>query len=179
MSGNPSSGGLGSAASSAALERQVAQLSDRVAQLEQRLGQLTRTVEVTPGGEVNIRATRVSIDAQQLQLIAGGTELTLNPTGLALDANEARAVLESGNLTFEFASVDGVVIGSCEARFDTRVDIDAPGGVDLNTGSLNIAGNSMALDVAITNTIGLFQCDTIVARNVVGSSYTPGAGNIW
>jgi hypothetical protein len=26
---------------------------------------------------------------------------------------------------------------------------------------------------------GVVKCDTIIANSVVGSSYTPGAGNIW
>jgi hypothetical protein len=26
---------------------------------------------------------------------------------------------------------------------------------------------------------GVVQCDTLIASSVVGSSYTPGAGNIW
>jgi hypothetical protein len=33
---------------------------------------------------------------------------------------------------------------------------------------------------AATSTFsGVVQCDTMIASTVVGTSYTPGAGNIW
>jgi hypothetical protein len=41
--------------------------------------------------------------------------------------------------------------------------------------------NFAMLDVsaAMAKFAGTIQCDTIIAKNVVGSSYTPGAGNVW
>ena len=45
----------------------------------------------------------------------------------------------------------------------TTISINASGRVEVN---------------AATSSFGTIQCDTIVANTVVGSSYTPGAGNI-
>jgi hypothetical protein len=41
---------------------------------------------------------------------------------------------------------------------------------------MELTGSDAKLAV---NASGTVKCDTIVAVNVVGSSYTPGAGNVW
>ena len=42
-----------------------------------------------------------------------------------------------------------------------------------------ITGAQITLDAAMTQANGVLRADTIIADNVVASSYTPGAGNVW
>lgn len=63
----------------------------------------------------------------------------------------------------------------------------APSGVTLTaTGQLKISAATLQIDCGSANVnsamwtySGVVQCSTIIASAVVGSSYTPGAGNVW
>ena len=46
-------------------------------------------------------------------------------------------------------------------------------------GTTTIRGAHVTIDAPMTETAGVFRADTIIADNVVGSNYTPGAGNTW
>ena len=48
----------------------------------------------------------------------------------------------------------------------------------LQGGTVTIRGGRIALEAAIVKA-GVIQCDTIIATSVVGTNYTPGAGNVW
>jgi hypothetical protein len=76
----------------------------------------------------------------------------------------------------------------------SRVDVaDGPAGVGAATGAAanaaaspvtsdgattTITGSTISLDAAMTQTDGIIRADTIIAENVIGSNYTPGAGNL-
>lgn len=49
--------------------------------------------------------------------------------------------------------------------------------VDASTIEMNAA--QITANAAFSKFSGIIQCDTIIATSVVGTSYTPGAGNIW
>jgi uncharacterized protein involved in type VI secretion and phage assembly len=63
----------------------------------------------------------------------------------------------------------------------------APSGVTLTAASqLKISASSISIDCGSANVnsamwtySGVIQCSTVIASSVVGSSYTPGAGNVW
>jgi hypothetical protein len=59
------------------------------------------------------------------------------------------------------------------------VTISAGGPIRLSASTVSVSAAGVTLDVATTSATGVVSCDTIIATNVVGSSYTPGAGNIW
>lgn len=45
-------------------------------------------------------------------------------------------------------------------------------------GDLTITAPIVNIECGMTRSSGVIQCDTIIAANVVGASYTPGAGNM-
>lgn len=51
--------------------------------------------------------------------------------------------------------------------------------VSSSGGITTISGSQINLDAALTSTPGIIRADTIIATNVIGSNYTPGAGNQW
>jgi hypothetical protein len=55
-----------------------------------------------------------------------------------------------------------------------------PGGpVTSDGGTTTITGGTINLEAGVTQTSGIIRAGTIIADNVVGSNYTPGAGNVW
>jgi hypothetical protein len=54
-----------------------------------------------------------------------------------------------------------------------------PGPVTSDGATTTITGGAIRLDAAMTSTDGVIRAGTIIADNVVGSNYTPGAGNMW
>lgn len=46
-------------------------------------------------------------------------------------------------------------------------------------GIVEITGGLVNVNAAMTNVNGLLKTNTLMADNVIASSYTPGAGNIW
>lgn len=46
-------------------------------------------------------------------------------------------------------------------------------------GTTTITGGHITLAAPITESAGVIRADTIIADNVIGANYTPGAGNVW
>ena len=59
-----------------------------------------------------------------------------------------------------------------EAADPTATSLGGPGNTTIN-------GNQIELAAPMVRAPGVLHVDTLIANNVVGSSYTPGAGNIW
>lgn len=62
-----------------------------------------------------------------------------------------------------------------------------PGGVTITTSSrvavdaatVEVSAGSVTVNAGMSRFSGVVQCNTLIATSVVGTSYTPGAGNIW
>jgi hypothetical protein len=54
------------------------------------------------------------------------------------------------------------------------------GGATVSTegGIINISGPMVTVDAPVINTTGMLRTTTLMADNVIASSYTPGAGNV-
>ncbi|GHC01866.1 hypothetical protein [Thermomonas carbonis] len=62
---------------------------------------------------------------------------------------------------------------------DANIRISSPGCmIQISGGNITLTGAQVTVDAMILNA-RMIRCDTIVANTVVGSSYTPGAGNVW
>jgi hypothetical protein len=55
---------------------------------------------------------------------------------------------------------------------------DSGASVSTEGGIVNISGAMVNVDAAMVNTSGVLRASTIMADNVIASSYTPGAGNL-
>jgi hypothetical protein len=49
----------------------------------------------------------------------------------------------------------------------------------LTAAQVEISAPQVAVNAATVNFSGIIQADTVIANNVVASSITPGAGNVW
>lgn len=90
----------------------------------------------------------------------GGQKLTLKdgPGNVeVVDSNGNSIKMEPSGITINAAA---------------KVTVTAGSQVEVNAGMVTV-------NAAMSKFSGVIQCDTIIATTVVGTSYTPGAGNIW
>ena len=59
------------------------------------------------------------------------------------------------------------------------ITVDSAGPVNINASNVNVSAGMVQVDAGMSRFSGVVQCDTIIATSVVGTTYTPGAGNIW
>ena len=59
------------------------------------------------------------------------------------------------------------------------ITVDSAGPVNINAATVNVSASMVQVDAGMSRFSGVVQCDTIIATSVVGTTYTPGAGNIW
>lgn len=59
------------------------------------------------------------------------------------------------------------------------VTITAAAKVTVNASQVSVSAGMVQVDAGMSRFSGVVQCDTLIATTVVGSTYTPGAGNIW
>ena len=108
---------------------------------------------------------KITLDDQdgQEQFIVetpGGQKVTLKDgPGLVeiLDSNGNSMKMETSGITINAAA---------------KVTITAGGQVAVSAGLVQV-------DAGMSRFSGVVQCDTLIATTVVGTTYTPGAGNIW
>ena len=51
-------------------------------------------------------------------------------------------------------------------------------GISSQGGVITIDGAMVTVNAPVVRTTGILQANTVIAQNVVGSNYTPGAGNV-
>ncbi len=72
---------------------------------------------------------------------------------------------------------DSVLIKS---RNGALVEIAAGGGINITANTkVTITAPMVQVDAPMAQFSGVVKCETLIATTVVGTSYTPGAGNIW
>ena len=70
--------------------------------------------------------------------------------------------------------------GQHTATFDTSgVTIQTSANVQVTASEVSITAGQVSIDSAMATFSGVVQCATLSATSVVGTSYTPGAGNVW
>jgi uncharacterized protein involved in type VI secretion and phage assembly len=107
-----------------------------------------------------------------------GTVLLFDDTGPAFSittpAGNSISLTDSGG-----GSCTIEVGGSTIQVTPSGVSINGSSTLSLQTSSMSVSAASVNVDAASQQHSGLVQCDTLVANTVAGTSYTPGAGNIW
>ena len=59
------------------------------------------------------------------------------------------------------------------------ITLDAAGIHIQSSSTLTINSSKLVINSPMIKASGVIQCDTLIANSVVGSSYSPGAGNVW
>jgi uncharacterized protein involved in type VI secretion and phage assembly len=102
-------------------------------------------------------------DGITLKVLSGAT-ITLNKQGIALTLASGAAV----QLSEQGFTVRNVPMASVQAE----------GSFSLTASDVSISGSIIGLTAGIIDAAGVINCPTIIAEAVVGTSYTPGPGNL-
>ena len=97
-----------------------------------------------------------------------------NNTEIIRTTGEVQIVLaDSGpSITLETPTGTKIVMGAAD------VNIQAAGGsIRIQGGVITIDAGHIQLNAAMVST-RILRCDTLIAENVVATSYTPGVGNL-
>jgi hypothetical protein len=119
--------------------------------LEDRVRKLEQALNIRPNGNITLKAP----GALRLEANAG-VEITSN-TGIKL--------FDMYGNVIEFKAAGMDVTASAKLTLAGQV-------VETNASAATVNAGS-------TRCSGVLQCDTMIANNVVGTSYTPGAGNLY
>lgn len=112
---------------------------------------------VTPGG------TKVLLDESAAPKVVIET-----PAGHSITIDDSGA----GEITIDRSgdqvkwSSDGISISSA-----LKVKVEAA--------QVEVSAGMVKVDAAMSKFSGVVKCDTLIATSVVGTTYTPGAGNVW
>ncbi len=109
------------------------------------------------------------------------------PAGSVLDFNDQGASIKLNSPNGYSVTIDDSNGGEIEIKRDgqsikltaSEVNITSSGTVSVNASRVNISASMVQVDAGMSRFSGVVQADTIIANAVVGTSYTPGAGNIW
>ena len=114
--------------------------------------------------------------------------LLKTPSGTLLDMNDqgGPSVTLTTPMGYSITITDGNG-GEIEINRDaqnikltsTEVTINSSATVSVNAMRVAISASTVNVDAAMSRFSGVVQADTVIANAVVGTSYTPGAGNIW
>lgn len=61
----------------------------------------------------------------------------------------------------------------------SEINITSSAQVNIDASTVNVSAAMVKVDAGMSKFSGVVQADTVIANAVVGTSYTPGAGNIW
>jgi hypothetical protein len=105
-----------------------------------------------------------------IQMKADGTAVQFNGGG-----KDAPAKSVAGSA----GGAVGAGVGSGASLSGATVSVSAAGEVTISGAKVSVAAGQIDLKTPQVTASGVVQAGTIIADRVVGSSYTPGAGNIF
>lgn len=59
------------------------------------------------------------------------------------------------------------------------IDVRTSGSVNVDASTVTVNAATVTVNASMSRFSGVVQADTVIATSVVGTTYTPGAGNIW
>lgn len=69
--------------------------------------------------------------------------------------------------------------GNTVKLHSSGIDVTAGANVKVNASKVEVTAGMVDVKSAMAKFSGVVQCTTLIATNVVGTTYTPGAGNVW
>jgi phage baseplate assembly protein gpV len=83
-------------------------------------------------------------------------------------------------ITVDTCAGDSIRVGpvGIEIRSSGTVNVSAAARVEINASIIEANAGTIVANTGLARFSGVVQCDTLIATNVVASTYTPGAGNL-
>lgn len=113
--------------------------------------------------------------------------LLKTPSGTILDMSEQDPSVTLKTPMGYSITINDSAGGEIEIKRDAQsiklsaseIAIQSSGTVSVNASRVTISAGMVQVDAGMSRFSGVVQADTVIANAVVGTSYTPGAGNIW
>ena len=141
------------------LSEMLLKANDRIAALEARLQALEAHFYVAPNGDVEISS------ATAVRITAGAKIDIVCDHAVEIQGAQSVKLRDQNGNQVRFAS-DGITEQAAARHVVTAGQMEASAGM-------------LSVNSGMSKFSGVVKCDTIIANSVVGSSYTPGVGNIW
>lgn len=100
---------------------------------------------------------------------SGAVKLTLETPG------QRKVVLDDGGQSIEIS--DG--LGNSIKMQASGVTVQSSAKITLNASQVEVSAAQVSVSAGMSSFSGVVQTPTVIATSVVGSTYTPGAGNVW
>lgn len=85
-----------------------------------------------------------------------------------------------GKLTDEGGGVIELEAAGSKVKIEASgVTIETGGTVKVQASRMTVSAAQVSVDAAMSQFSGIVKCDVLQATTVIGTTYTPGAGNIW
>lgn len=153
-----------------------------------RVGEMVVVAFITPEqpmvlGSVWSGQSSVPSDADPVE----GHYLLKTPSGTILDMSEQDPSVTLKTPMGYSITINDSAGGEIEIKRDSQsiklsaseIAIQSSGTVSVNASRVTISAGMVQVDAGMSRFSGVVQADTVIANAVVGTSYTPGAGNIW
>lgn len=113
--------------------------------------------------------------------------LIRTPSGSVLDFSEGDPSIKLSTPLGYSITIDDSGSGEIEIKREgqsikltaSEVNITSSATVTVNASRVNISASMVQVDAGMSRFSGVVQADTVIANAIVGTSYTPGAGNMW
>ena len=119
-------------------------------------------------------------NAQKVLRSRNGVRITLDDT----DGKEALTLETPGGQRITLQDGPGSVTiedqnGNSVKLESSGITIESGSKLTVNASQVSVTAGMVQVDAGMAKFSGVVQCDTLIATTVVGTTYTPGAGNIW
>lgn len=81
---------------------------------------------------------------------------------------------ESGSGKIELSA-----LGSTITLEPSGIKLQTSGSVEVSASRMTVSAAQVSVDAAVASFSGVVRCTTLQATTVIGTTYTPGAGNVW
>lgn len=86
-----------------------------------------------------------------------------------------KITLKEGPATVELTDSNGNTV----TLASSGVSVQSSGSVEVQASSVTVNAGSVTVNAGTATFSGTVQANTVIATSIVGSTYTPGAGNVW
>lgn len=86
-----------------------------------------------------------------------------------------KVTLKDGPGSIEFKDSNGSTV----TLDSSGVSVQTSSTVQVHASSVTVTASTVTVNAGMASFSGTVQCSTLIATSVVGTSYTPGAGNMW
>lgn len=109
-----------------------------------------------------------------------GVTVTLDDT----DGQEKLVLETPGGQTITLKDGPGAIEiedsnGNSIKMSSSGIAVQASAKISLQAGQVEVSAGMVKVDAGMSKFSGVVKSDTVIATSVVGSTYTPGAGNVW